>query len=189
MRPRVWLAAILICLLQTGAIASMIAGRAMRLAYGREIVLDVIPVDPRDLLRGDYVRLNYSISTIRFSLGQELVNLDTSAPSAPVFVTLQRQGQPEDGKWVLVAASKMRPAAPETDDKIVLRGLTKWRGQGGLHVTYGIESYFVPEATGGDLEKAARDGTLKAVISVDRDGNAAIKGLIVGGVRHDESLF
>jgi uncharacterized membrane-anchored protein len=57
------------------------------------------------------------------------------------------------------------------------------------HVTYGIESYFVPENTGRDLEQATRTGVVKAVISVDRDGNAMIKGLIVNGVRNDETLY
>ena len=44
MRPRVWLAAILVALLQTGVIAFIIVNRAVHLAHGREIVLDVIPV-------------------------------------------------------------------------------------------------------------------------------------------------
>jgi len=39
------------------------------------------------------------------------------------------------------------------------------------------------------LELATRTKTVKAVISVDRDGNAAIKGLILNGTRHDETLF
>ena len=68
MRPRVWLAAILVCLFQTGAIAALIVNRAMLLTQGREIVLSVMPVDPRDLLRGDYVRLGYTISQVPASL-------------------------------------------------------------------------------------------------------------------------
>ncbi len=47
MRPRVWLAAILVALVQTGVIAFIVANRAVHLAQGREIVLDVVPVDPR----------------------------------------------------------------------------------------------------------------------------------------------
>ena len=62
MKQRVWLAAILVCLLQTGAIAALIVNRAMLVSQGREIILTVTPVDPRDLLRGDYVRLGYEIS-------------------------------------------------------------------------------------------------------------------------------
>jgi uncharacterized membrane-anchored protein len=187
MRPRVWLAAILICLLQTGAIATIIGGRAVHLARGREIVVSVVPVDPRDLLRGDYVRMNYSISTLPSSLVHEPEGI---AQGTPVFVTLERQGQPEEAKWAAVAISTVRPTAPEADDKVVLRGITQWWWrESGIRVAYGIESYFVQEDTGHDLEKATREGTVKAVISVGRDGNAAIKGLIVAGKRHDETLY
>ena len=197
MKPRVWLAAILVCLLQTGAIAALIVNRAMLLTHGREIVLNVTPVDPRDLLRGDYVRLNYAVSQIPASLVQASGRQDTGRS---IFVTLERQGQPEDGRWVPVAASQEPPAAPEAENKIVLHGTMNlpwaslasdgvYRNAAAVHVKYGIESYFVPENTGSDLEQATRTGAVKAVISVDRDGNAAIKGLIVNGTRHDETLF
>jgi uncharacterized membrane-anchored protein len=195
MRPRVWLAAILVCLLQTGAIAAIIVNRAMLLTQGREIVLNVTPVDPRDLLRGDYVRLGYAISQIPGSLASRREDKGKS-----IFVTLERQGSPEDGKWVPVAASPERPAAPEAENRITLRGAMLWlwtslpsdeasRNITTVHVDYGIETYFVPENTGHDLEQATRDGAVKAVISVSLDGHAAIKGLIVNRVRHDETLF
>jgi uncharacterized membrane-anchored protein len=197
MRPRVWLAAILVCLLQTGAIAALIVNRAIRLTHGREIVLAVVPVDPRDLLRGDYVRLGYAVSQISTSLAQLSWRQDTGRS---IFVTLERQGQPEDGNWVAVGASPEPPAMPEGENKVVLRGTMNrpwsmldpngpYGNAGTIHVTYGIESYFVPENTGGDLERAARARAVKAVISVDRDGNAVIKGMIVNGIRHDETLL
>jgi uncharacterized membrane-anchored protein len=195
MRPRVWLAAILVCLLQTGAIAAIIVNRAMLLTQGREIVLNVTPVDPRDLLRGDYVRLGYAISQIPGSLASRREDSGRS-----IFVTLERKGPPEDGKWVPVAASPEPPAAPGAENKIILRGAMLWPWTSlpsdeashnitTVHVDYGIETYFVPENTGHDLEQATRDGAVKAVISVDRDGHAAIKGLIVNGVRRDETLL
>ncbi len=198
MRPRVWLAAILVCLLQTGAIAAMIANRAMLLAHGREIVLDVTPIDPRDLFRGDYVRLGYPIASLSSSLVQMPERIATGMP---IFVTIERQGQPEEEKWVPVAASPVRPDSLETDNAILLQGVVDWwwpegslaRGwygtESALHVKYGIESYFVPEAKGHDLERITRDGAVKAVISVDRKGNAAIKALIVEGRRYGEPLF
>jgi len=197
MRPRVWLAAILVCLLQTGAIAALIVNHAMLVSQGREIILTVTPVDPRDLLRGDYVRLGYDISQIPASLMQQSVGWGADKS---VYVTLERQGQPEEGKWVPVAGSPEPPAAPEAENRIVLHGTMAWPWASlapdgaayvvtAAHVTYGIESYFVPENTGRDLEQATRTGAVKAVISVDRGGNAAIKGLIVNGVRHDETLY
>lgn len=196
MKPRVGLAAVLVCLLQTGAIAALIVNRAMLLAHGREIVLGVTPVDPRDLLRGDFVRLNYEVSRISASLMPLSARLYTGRS---IFVTLEWKGQPQDEKWVPVAASPEPPAAPEAENKIVLHGTLDWPWASlapdaayrdvAVQVKYGIESYFVPENTGSDLELATRTKAVKAVISVDRDGNAAIKGLIVNGTRHDETLF
>jgi uncharacterized membrane-anchored protein len=188
LRSRVWLAAILVSLLQTGAIGTIIAGRAMHLVQGREILLKVVPADPRDLLRGDYARMNYEVSTVPASLVPSSLNLSAGTP---VFVTLERQGQPEEGKWVPQSVTLERPApAPETGDRIVLRGTVKWGWRGSsIRIVYGIESYFVPENTGGDLEKAAREGTVIAVISVDKSGKAAIKGLVIGGVRVAEPVL
>jgi uncharacterized membrane-anchored protein len=198
MRPRVWLAAILVALLQTGVIAYIIVNRAIHLAHGREIVLDVIPVDPRDLLRGDYVRLSYPASRLNGSI----VHLpEHPEDGMPIFVTLERQGQAPADKWVAVAASTERPALPETDGKIVLRGdLESWylhdeTGRAKLsagdhiNVKYGIETYFIPEGTGAALERLTREGAVKTIVNVDGDGKAAIKGLIVDGERHDETLF
>ena len=114
-----------------------------------------------------------------------------------IFVTLERQGSPDDEKWIPVAASPEPSAAPEAENRIVLHGTLDWPWASCpdpayrnaiVQVKYGIESYFVPENTGRDLEQATRTGAVKAVISVDRDGNAAIKGLIVNGTRHDETF-
>ena len=42
----------------------MVVDRTLLLKNGREIVLPIVPVDPRDLFRGEYVRLGYDISTV-----------------------------------------------------------------------------------------------------------------------------
>ena len=197
MRPRVWLAAILVALVQTGVIAFIVANRAVHLAQGREIVLDVVPVDPRDLLRGDYVILGYSITRIS---GAAVEIPEDASRDMPIFVTLEHQGKAGEEKWVAVAASAIRPAAAGTDSKIVLQGrLKSWWQHSSEHragervsemrVTYGIESYFVPESTGRDLEKLTRQAAVKAVVAVDRSGKAAIKGIVIEGVRHDETLY
>ena len=64
---RIIVAAIVVALAQVGFLGWLIAGRAAILRDGQEIVLKVEPVDPRDLLRGDYVRLGYEISSIPVS--------------------------------------------------------------------------------------------------------------------------
>ena len=60
--------AIVAAVVLIGVLGSMIMGRAAILRDGREIVLEVLPVDPRDLLRGDYVRLDYNISSLPIEL-------------------------------------------------------------------------------------------------------------------------
>src|SRR3712207_8325878 len=46
-------------LIQAGLLAAMVVDRALLLSRGTEIRLPVVPVDPRDFLRGDYVILSY----------------------------------------------------------------------------------------------------------------------------------
>src|SRR5690606_35209140 len=52
-------------LLQTALVAWLIVDRALLIKNGREVRLAVVPVDPRDLLRGDYVILSYPISRLQ----------------------------------------------------------------------------------------------------------------------------
>ena len=61
--PLIWrtLAAMLILI---GALGLIIQGRASILRSGKEVRLRTVPVDPRDLFRGDYVVLSYAISTV-----------------------------------------------------------------------------------------------------------------------------
>jgi uncharacterized membrane-anchored protein len=57
-------------------------------------------------------------------------------------------------------------------------------------VRYGIESFFVPEGTGRELEALVREKKLSALVAVDGDGNAGIKGLVVDGKRvYEEPLL
>ena len=70
------LAAIVLALAQIGFLSWMIAGRAAILRNGQEVLLKVEPIDPRDLLRGDYVRLGYEIRNVPVKL---VVNAPASA--------------------------------------------------------------------------------------------------------------
>src|SRR5918995_1474689 len=57
---RYLLAALVLC----GLILAMILPRAAILRNGQEVRLEIAPVDPRDLFRGDYVVLAYRIGTV-----------------------------------------------------------------------------------------------------------------------------
>lgn len=176
-----------IALVQTAVLAFMVIDRVRLIKTGREITLPIVPVDPRDLFRGEYVRLGYDIGTLRAGL------LEGPPPAAntPFYVVLERK---EGGAWQAVKVTSATPSE-KSPDRIVLKARSRHQWQAGSAnaqnlVRYGIESYFVPEGQGLKLENMARDKKLATLVAVDARGNAAIKGLIIDGVlQYEEPLL
>ena len=54
----------IVALAQTTVLAAMVIDRVRLLSSGREITLPIVPVDPRDLFRGEYVRLGYDVGRV-----------------------------------------------------------------------------------------------------------------------------
>ncbi len=77
--------------------------RISLLASGREIVAEVVPVDPRDLFRGEYVILNYT-----FTRTGEVPVPDTTRSGDTLYVTLKPGAEPKS--WEIVSASDSYPA-------------------------------------------------------------------------------
>jgi uncharacterized membrane-anchored protein len=74
--------------LQLIILAALMFFKLIILAGGTEVALRIAPVDPRDPLRGDYVVLNYDISTAnRFN------NNETFLPGEEVYVPLYESGK------------------------------------------------------------------------------------------------
>ena len=180
--PRYILAALLLC----GLILAMVYQRAEILRNGQEVRLEIVPVDPRDLFRGDYVVLDYRISSI--DLPQDTTSAFTRGQK--VFVTLRPN---ETGKASAVAISSERPAVSGTD--IVILGTVTASSvcppnEVGLRVCkpgiraalvkYGLESYFVPQGEGKKIELTPK-ARLEVVAAVAPSGQAAIKRLLIDG--------
>ena len=190
LKNRVVLALIIVALAQTGVLAGMVIDRARLIKTGREITLPIVPVDPRDLFRGQYVRLGYDISRV----AARLTEGSLPAPNAAFFVTLEEQAS---GVWVPIKLTQSMPQE-SSPNRIVLKGRTQGgrlleganAPNGANFVRYGIESYFVPEGQGKRLEALAREKRMAALIAVDARGNAAIKALIIDGkLQYEEPLF
>ena len=178
MIPRRWLlpVAIAVALVQIAFLFSMIAGRAAILRDGREVTLSVQPIDPRDLLRGDYVILGYNISAVPASLFAERPQGSERAEDRTVFVRL-REG--EDGIWEPVAARyDERPEPPASPQEIDIRGAASavwFENTTSVFVRYGIERFYVPEGEGRAIEDGMVERAFRMKVAVARDGAAQIK--------------
>jgi uncharacterized membrane-anchored protein len=177
-----------VALAQTAVLAWMVVDRIQLLKTGREIVLPIEPVDPRDLFRGEYVRLGYPVAQLSLAPddGVALKRNET------VYVTLERSGEGGDWRPVAVSRALKREDGP---DRIVLKARSLWDAPlydrwRGAFVRYGIESYFVRQGEGPKLEAMARDRKLAVLVAVDKHGTAAIKGLIIDGkLQYEEPLL
>jgi uncharacterized membrane-anchored protein len=183
-RRNLWLGIIVVAVVQAGVLCWMIYERAHLLSSGREVVLEVVPVDPRSLFQGDYVTLGYPISRINTPSQMRRGEV--------IYVTLQKAA---NDTWTVAQTSTSLPATT-SPDQVVLKGRVQYssaatdRTPAQSSVDYGIETFFVPEGAGHQLEKLIRDRKLFALLAVDGDGNAGIKGLIVDGKRvYEEPLL
>jgi uncharacterized membrane-anchored protein len=177
-----------VALIQTAALGKIVYDRHTLIKTGREITMQVIPVDPRDIMRGDYVRLGYGISPMRRSSLQGGASLDGASRGDAVYVTI-RPGA--DLAWTPVAVATSYPKDVTTGDA-VLKGRIQYiwdessNADANLNVTFGIETYFVPEGSGKPIEEAVRDKKIQALVAVGSGGTAALKGLVIGGERHED---
>jgi uncharacterized membrane-anchored protein len=187
-RYRILLSLAILALAHTGVLAAMVIDRVRLLSSGREITLPIVPVDPRDLFRGEYVRLGYDVGTVPIRL------LEGPRPreNEAFYVVLEKK---PDGAWQTVKIASSFPQETSPDRVVLKARATYWPGPQSssaatVRVRYGIESYFVPEGQGKKLEDLAREKKLATLVAVDARGDAAIKGLIIEGVlQYEEPLF
>jgi uncharacterized membrane-anchored protein len=172
-----------VALAQTAVLAYMVIDRVTLLHAGREIVLPIIPVDPRDLFRGEYVRLSYSISTVPLTVAGET----RPRPNEVLYVVVEKKAG--DEAWQAVRVTRTFPG-DLNPDQVVLKGRVLFGSSTFDTVRYGIESYFVPQGEGPRLEALARNRKLAVLVAVDNAGNAAIKGLIIDGeLQYEEPVL
>ncbi len=175
-------------LLQTALLVWMIVDRALLLANGKEIRLRVIPVDPRDLFRGDYVVLSYPMSRL---VDDEIEGEDDFYFQQTIYVAL------DDGPegWEATAISHTPP-----DEGVFLKGVvedsyTREDCKNAdrcreIRVSYNLEKFFVPEGEGRDLESLRNAERISVDIAVADNGRAALKRLLVDDeVRFEERMY
>lgn len=180
-KPRILLlAAAAVAALQIGFLSWNIAGRAAILRDGQEVTLKVLPVDPRDLLRGDYVRLGYDISTVPADLFLPPATGDGEYGERPIWLLVAKQ---EDGFYKVVHAAFDPSALPAAKGgEVLLQGLADGipAATGNAFVNYGIERFYLPEGEGLEIEKDMRERSFSIVAAVDAAGTPQIKRFLDG---------
>ncbi|MFH1267850.1 MAG: GDYXXLXY domain-containing protein [Planctomycetota bacterium] len=155
--------------LQVVVLGAMIVQRATPLVTGDTLLLRVVPVDPRDLFRGDYVILSYDFSRVPPG---GIAGLPQSGRNRrewqgqTVYVSLVPE--PDGRHWRADKFSTSRPTSGK-----YLQGTTT----GYNRIECGIESYYVQEGTGRDYEQAIRSQKLSAEVAVTSDGQATLRAL------------
>lgn len=119
---------------------------------GQLVLLHLAPVDPRSLMQGDYMRLNYEI-------GMDM-NLD-NIPKRGYFVVKLDSNQV--GRSVRVQADN---TDLQTGEYFIEYNRSHWNLQ------IGAESYFFEEGTGSRFENAVYGG-----LKIDQAGHSVLVGL------------
>lgn len=181
--------ALMVAAAQTAILGYMIESRASVLRYGHEVLLKTAPIDPRDLLRGDYVVLTYEVSRISKTL------ISGTKPGHGDEARLHVRLKPgADGFWTVSQAS-FDPLLAEEGSVVLLTQPIKiynweWESAGSLTVSYGIERYYVPEGEGKPIEDGRNQGRVSVAARVSDAGQAQIRALMLDGEPlYEEPLY
>lgn len=149
------------------------------LSVGKTVMLETERVDPRDLLRGDYLILNYKISQVPTNLFSPPVKAELPY-GTKVFVALA-PGTNQFHEVLRAGMNKFGPAEGE----IVVIGKSvgrRWNATNAVHLEYGLERYYVAEGKGNPTGKL----TVQAVVPAS--GRASIKQVFVDGKPYAEAM-
>ena len=140
---------------------AMIGVKEYTLRTGTTVVLQTVPVDPRSLLQGDYVILQYKIATLPDHFqSRELLR------GTVVYVELTEGRE----VWEARRYSLFQPKPGE----VFIKGRVDNSGL----LDFGLGTFFVPEGTGRSIERA-RD--IKVRATINSRGNAVIQEILVDG--------
>jgi uncharacterized membrane-anchored protein len=164
---------------QVLVLAWMAGEREWILRTGQVVYLRTAPIDPRDLFRGDFVRLQYEINSVHREGGAAKPGAAERPRHEVVYTRLKPAGE---GLFEAAGTSSERPA-----DGVFLRGRSEdqwrmgWRGGNHNYVKYGIEQLFVEQGRGKDIEKrrGSRDELqvpMEVEVAIGASGTGVIRG-------------
>jgi uncharacterized membrane-anchored protein len=171
---RVWRSALFIgmaLLVQIAILGGLTATRWSTPSSSKTIYLTVGPVDPTDLLRGDYVTLSYP--AIRSLPAEDFAKKPKKGQD--VWVEVSRSG----AAWDYRAAYTSQPTKNDLTDpgNVAIRGRVSSVSGSKVAVVYGIEEYWVPKGKG----NLPPGKNVLARVLVGTNGTAKLDALVIDG--------
>lgn len=158
-----------LALFQLMLISIPLADRLQVQMTGERATLQVVPVDPRDLLRGDYVIINLAAARI----SSDVKGSAAAKKGDRIFVGLSTAGE-EPAQPVVVTKDR------QSAGSLAIAGTVRSVSQDHIRVDYGIDAFFLPEGEGRKIERLAADRLLLEV-SITGDGRSLPLALLVDG--------
>jgi uncharacterized membrane-anchored protein len=170
---------ILAIVLQVAILAFIAGKREIIVSTGETVFLRTAPIDPRDMFRGDFVRLQYEISSIPMS---KVRGDFSAAKDKEQYVLYAVMKKDERGLGELEYVTDVKPEG----NVFYLKGRTTkhWRFQQSsksLSLQYGIEAYYVEQGKGKGIEEKRGRRTdvqipMEMEVAVGSDGTPVING-------------
>ena len=198
-----WLRMLALLAAFTAVIGGMIWQQMRLLRSGREVIVPMRPVDPRDLFHGHYVRLGYDFSRAEVTKIRDFAPADRSGseifpPVDRIYVVLKKDAE-HPPFWELSHFLLKRPAR-QKEGEVFLRCNVTAPGPRDAGLRCGIERFYAPKEKARALErelggrwrfdqKLGRTVLKKGasmpgvILRVDEEGRAAIAGLYIDGRR------
>lgn len=149
------------------AVIAMLAYAYAPIYFGKDILIRTTVYDPRDMFRGDYVRLSYGFAGI-YELDKRGLNLSKRRQlhGTEIYAVLK---QDKDGKYKFDKYSFERP-----NGRMFLAGRVNYNT-----AKFGIEAFFMPPKKARQMERDMMEFNATAVISVMDNGKARIKDIVI----------
>ncbi|HOO70195.1 MAG TPA: GDYXXLXY domain-containing protein [Spirochaetota bacterium] len=139
--------------------------KAIKIYTGKKVIVPITGFDPRDLLSGHYL-------TYRLDLDTDACNdYESDGDTAYICLTLNDRDEIEKSSSMTYLSEDWHEYCD-----VVIRG-TCTRGS----FSAGIERFYIPEGESVFLDSAVQGGRGSLILSVDRNGKAAIKDLLING--------
>ncbi|KAF0246778.1 MAG: hypothetical protein FD180_308 [Planctomycetota bacterium] len=160
--------------LQVAVLASMTRSHSLAVRDGTRVTMRVVPIDPEDLFRGQYVRLGYDHSRLDLT---KMWEGPRPVDGGEIWLRLE----PREGAWTATAARSTR--GEPKPGAVWMRGHCGYLNGNTALTRFGIEEFYVREGRGPEIEREVRSGAVFAEVAVGDDGKPTLTALIVNGER------